>query len=496
MCQAIDGARITYDEMSMKSIERISEDAENGQLIFTMTDGEERRYAAKHNYDDQYHIIEDQQTIIAAFDNDGSINTIEYFFRKAFPEWRNYVYWDVLADRATIDMQIIGGDGVQAFAGTEDLTRIWKAFNERQKFKDQNGRERTIRATSDMMIRTINLLASDNPKNPFIEYINKMSADPSEPVHNIDYFLSDMGMSASMPGISDEDADLYLKKVSRAIFLSVIERQMTEDPRPFRFIPIIHGEQGNGKSTLCRKLGFVKWHMNTKESLDDDKKFFESINGAVIVELNEGVPLRKSNEDCIKAFLDHTHLQYRKSYARDSTRTQIRFLMIATTNDDEILTDLTGNSRYYPIFNRLSASDALPVDDLDDATMCGYWANAIEQYKGGARWDDGFTDPHFLKICKKMQDRILHVPAGLDEVKKYLDEEYPEIGDRIAIQDIETFIRNELQLQGKEKETLMNQVRKSMRRFGFSDSKSVRPKYHSKDVSKGYERIRVQDPEL
>jgi len=268
---------------------------------------------------------------------------------------------DVLRDRPIIDCSMIGEPGrIVPYEGINsvELTEIRDILETKCVQPVEDGgkvKEIRFRSNKEHTHGVITVLAKKNRRDPFIERIRRVGWDGKERLEN---FLKNIGCSARL---SDENKEYaYLAFVSRGIFLSVLERHLDAngvptdgDYEPIKFVPVLIGEQDTGKSTLCRKIGLDQsgWYRATNVSFDQKQKFYEGVQGGVIVELKEGTQMMRDSAESLKAFTDETRLQYRKPYAVDATSgMKINFTMIVTTNNETILKDDTGNTRFYPVY--------------------------------------------------------------------------------------------------------------------------------------------------
>lgn len=315
--------------------------------------GVEYTHRKRSGSTEEYTILEAPE-YIAADEND--LWNTRRLIKRMFPNYSDCLYKDVLRDRLMIDCAMIGEPGrIVPYTGNEgvELAKIRETLETYTETRttDQK-RPKTIRFKSkkDNTDDAIRLLADGNLRNPFIDRIKRVHWDG---VERVDTFLKDIGCSARV--LDEIEDEAYLQIVSRGIFLSVLERNLNESYRSIKFIPLIVGEQDAGKTTLCEKLGLGKdpgWYRSTKAGFEDEKKFYESVQGSVIAELKEGTQMKKDTVESIKSFADDTVLQYRKSYGKDASSMQIRFTMLITTNEEQILKDSTGNVRFYPVYMR------------------------------------------------------------------------------------------------------------------------------------------------
>lgn len=262
-------------------------------------------------------------------------------------------------------------------------------------------------------IDKLETIAAINERNPFLEWVNNTPRD-SNPIQVItpETLLKTVGVRAlGLP--SEDDEELVLSEVFQMVALATIERQYKRTVVDVAICLI--GPQGTGKTTLCRCLG-GEWYRSTTQGVHDKKKFMESVNGGVIVEFREGLQLLQTEE--FKDFLDLDYLEYRKPYDRVEHEYDVMQFFIITTNDDQPLTDVTGNRRLIPLYMPGNTPDSIMPMEIDPETYRRIWATMKERYDAGERWRD-----HYGKVkdlISIMQESAAPSPPYYDRVKTIL----------------------------------------------------------------------------
>ena len=152
---------------------------------------------------------------------------------------------------------------------------------------------------------------------------------------------------------------------------------------------LLIGAQEAGKSPFFRVLG-GGWSASTKLDVTN-KDAMQQVGGVWIYELAEvGYLLRHRDSGAIKSFIDQVDDRFRKSHRQDVERYDRQLVMGATDNDEHILTDPTGNARWWPVMVGNIRLDRL-AEDRDQL-----WAEAVKRFDDGERWH--LTD----------EERLLH----------------------------------------------------------------------------------------
>ncbi len=143
-------------------------------------------------------------------------------------------------------------------------------------------------------------------------------------------------------GAEEEISNLFLK-----LTLISAVRRIRSPGCQVDTILTLQGGQGAGKTNFVRVL-FGEW---TRSQMPDlgSKDASAALNGYWGIELSEMDRIARAETSTIKDFLSRTYDDYRPPYGRADVRFPRQSILIATTNDLDILKDASGNRRYWPI---------------------------------------------------------------------------------------------------------------------------------------------------
>ncbi|TPR19969.1 virulence protein [Apilactobacillus timberlakei] len=172
--------------------------------------------------------------------------------------------------------------------------------------------------------------------NPVIDRIN---AEKWDKVKRVDTFFIDF--------LGAENSN-YVKQVTRKWLTGAVARALRPGIK-FELMPVLIGQQGLGKSTLCNSL-CPEYFLDNLPSLSGiNKDNLMLIKDNWIVEVAELSAMSKTAIEGTKAFISTRVDKYKAPYASTIEDHARRCVFIGTTNESEFLKDKTGNRRFLPI---------------------------------------------------------------------------------------------------------------------------------------------------
>jgi hypothetical protein len=266
------------------------------------------------------------------------------------PEWSGVLRYDTFKNKILavdppliLDMETIG-------MSSADIGGILCWF--------ENKGYTTGKETLALAIETA---AHGNPFHPVREYLDALPEGDADDLNCI---------ASDLLGAKQEIENLFFRKMLIAAIARIYQPGCKHDN-----VLLLYGAQGIRKSSLCRQL-FGPWFRDQLPELSnrDASMALLGIWGAEIPELDR---LNRQEGETVKEFLSRPVDQYRDFGKADQIERPRQCVFIGTTNDPQILRDLTGNRRWHIIeCNRI-----IPEVDRDKI-----WSAAKAAYMAGETW--------------------------------------------------------------------------------------------------------------
>jgi predicted P-loop ATPase len=174
-------------------------------------------------------------------------------------------------------------------------------------------------------------------------------------------------------GVED---NVYNRECTRKWLLAGIYR-LFEPGTKFDEMLIIHGDQGLSKSTTFKKLA-LNFYVSETEKLSLETLI--KIELAWIVDFTELATMKKTDIDTFKAWLSETSDTYRGKYDKKARVHERHFIICGTTNDKEILTDRTGNRRYWIMYGD-EENRKMNIFDVKEDYILQLWSEVYQWYQ-------------------------------------------------------------------------------------------------------------------
>jgi predicted P-loop ATPase len=245
--------------------------------------------------------------------------------------WHDRFWWDSVRGVAMLDTQAIS-DAIVDRIGT------WLSLNY------------SMSVTNDRFLeRRIKILCQDHHRDLLQEWL--ASLPPWDGIERLVHWLSWVCL------IPNPTA--YTQDVSRLLILGPTARIM--DPGcQYRYVIILKGKQNIGKSKLIERIAGADictgepWSGSLTHDLAN-KETFMLMQGRLICELDELESFRGTALTKLKAFITSRNDVWIPKFSNNQMAIKRRTVFIGSSNEDEIFSDPTGETRYLPI--TLDAAD-------------------------------------------------------------------------------------------------------------------------------------------
>ena len=214
------------------------------------------------------------------------------------------------------------------------------------------------------MDEALTIVAHKNAINPVRDYLMGLSWDKK---------LRVATMFTDYLGAEDNE---YTQTVAVKCMAGAVARALKGGVK-YDYMPILTGKQGIGKSTFLANLG-RQWFTDSLTTFDS-KTGAELIQGKWIAEVGELAALKKHEIEVVKQFITRTSDRYRAAYGRRAEDRKRRCVFFGTSNEDEFLSDITGNRRFLPISCGITQPKYSVWEDMPKH-VDQLWAEAVVMY--------------------------------------------------------------------------------------------------------------------
>lgn len=232
-------------------------------------------------------------------------------------EWEGRWWWDEVNHRPMLDKEPITDTTIEKVA-------LWL------------GTEIRMATRSDRLIsRAIHATANDRPRDVITEWLDGLSWDGT---HRLRYWLRDYAQMPDTPETAWVSWLMITSMVIRAYLPGVL----------YRYVVILEGGQGVGKSSLLRLLA-GSWYVELSQGLEG-KEAHLMLDGAWLGEFGELHSLSKTDITKLKSFITLEKDSYIPKYSNFRKEVPRRTVFVGTTEQHtEYLDDQEGNTRFIPI---------------------------------------------------------------------------------------------------------------------------------------------------
>ena len=360
-----------------------------------------------------------------------------------FPGIDTKLYYDILGEQGMVDPTLFGlePEGSSQFVPLTDemypfyydqMERRLRGLGLEGRFPSRDNR--------DMVLKKRML---ENKRNLFLEWVESHIWDGKPRMRR--WFMD--GLGATAPPLEEIGKDEeYLGDATEAWFLSGIQRMFKEAPA--EIVPVLIGGEGMGKGQFLKYTAGYRedWHIATSAQLDgpgQEEKFLEGVRGCVIVELSESTQFSTAKgAELLKTFVSKTRDKRRKAYAREVTISIRRFMLVATSNKNNVFLDVGGgNRRYFPMYcdpNRAITKFDPRFRNIGRYDVEQVWAEALFKYRQNPGANT-YLSREAAELAAIMQEYGTVENPNVNMIDEWLNDPingYSEIGSRISRDEI------------------------------------------------------------
>ncbi|SHJ99389.1 Virulence-associated protein E [Hathewaya proteolytica DSM 3090] len=262
----------------------------------------------------------------------------------------------------------------------------------------------------------LDIIQGQNTFHPIREYLTSLLWDGEQRAERL--FIDYLGA---------EDTP-YNRMVTKKMLVAAVKRVFEPGCKYEELVILVSTSQGVGKSTILSRLG-KQWFSDSltfNHIKTDIKRAIEQTEGSWIIEIGELKGLSSSDADAIKAFMSGKVDKTRKAYDRRVSKVPRQFIIVGTTNNEEFLSDRTGNRRYLPIKVAVKTPQK-DVFNIGDYEIDQVWAEAYSYYQEGY---ETYLNSRENKLAEEQQELYMYAHDDELEFKEYLDKPILAVKDK------------------------------------------------------------------
>lgn len=251
------------------------------------------------------------------------------------------------------------------------------------------------RCTLQTVQAYLSIIASRNVVNPAKSLIEPVEWDG---VSRLPEVFSILGISG------DELSETLVKKW----LIQCVSLLYNNVGSPFGAdgVCVLVGKQGIGKTRFFRRLAVESNLFGEGKSVNfGDKDSLISTTSYWLTELGEIESTLKGDRERLKAFITSTIDEYRRPYARGSTKALRRTSFCGSANSADFLTDQSGNRRFWTV-----PVEKIDLERLDKLNVLQLWAE-IKVLSDADRQAFRLTPEEREKLANRNSNHTQFLPA-------------------------------------------------------------------------------------
>lgn len=308
-------------------------------------------------------------------------------------------------------------------------------FKNRLEINGQNMNDSIIISIRLWIYRTYDLTIKTDMMNDAIQYVAQLHT-----YHPVQQYLHSLQWD-NQPRLKDwlyrlmgaKDTPLNAEIGTRWLIQAVA--RILEPAAKTDGTLILQGPQGLGKSSALRILAVnPEWYRDSFINISTGRDAYTKLAGVWLYEFPELESTKGRDNRSVKAFLTSQIDTYRPAYARYDLDVPRQCIFAGTTNDTDILSDTTGNRRYW-IVQCAGCLFGQLINERDQL-----WAEAVHIYK---HWDNSniwawTLDPAVLDDLEETHQQYMQTDTWGDCIELYTKSNV-DVNMGISLSDLLTF---------------------------------------------------------
>jgi len=425
-------------DFNSSDIVRMKYDSKNRQIVMTLIDDSQAVILGEYEYDESGNIMLNPGKMPK------SLFELDDIMPALFPGIESALFYDVLEEQGMVDPSLFGMPvdiDVNYVPVDDDVFPFYHdAVQRRLSEYGFTGSFPTVTVMDEVLKKRI----LQNKRNLFLEWVSEVEWDGKPRART--WFIE--GLGATAPALSPEQEKIYLEEATLAWFMGGIQRMFKE--QKVEIVPVLIGGEGMGKGNyLLYTVGgqeHANWFMDTTQSLEGagaEEKMLETIRGAILVELSEATQFSTvKGAELLKSFVSKSKDKHRKAYAREAKISYRRFLLVATSNRNNVFLDVGGgNRRYFPMYcdpNRATRAFDPKNNSINSEDARQVWAEVLHYYREDPNVNSYLTK-EVAELAAVMQDYGTIEDSNVNMIDEWLDSDkngFDEVGAKITKEEI------------------------------------------------------------
>ena len=299
------------------------------------------------------------------------------------------------------------------------------------------------------------IMESYNPIEKYFKSLNKWNNE----IDFIDKLVSYLKYSGNI------DIKTHFKKwLVRAVKCAINDKYFNKQ------IFVLIGKQNDGKSTFVRFLVPDELEKYYTENPDFKNKDGEiSLTQNFIINMDELANIGKEDTDKLKTFISKVSTNVRRPYEKNTRPEPRKASFMGTTNNDEFLTDHTGNVRWLNF-----KIDSIDFNYSKEININDVWAQAYYLFENG--FDCEISKYELEEVEKSNQDFKIQTQE-MQAIKEYFVIPYAQDSDRIKFMTANDIINHLETINPRYKNLNNYKIGNAMTSLGYKRDNQRKDKY-------------------